>query len=290
MSEGEKIDNTNKNCTDSIIEIKNTSVSYRTDKISRGVVDVTLDIKRGSFVAILGSNGSGKSTLAKLINGFLLPDTGKVTVAGISTVDESRIYDIRSKVGIVFQNPDNQMVATIIEDDIAFGPENLGVPRAEIRERVDWALKTVGMYEYRERTAQRLSGGQKQRVAIAAVLAMQPEVLILDESTAMLDPRGRSEVMETAHMLNKEKGMTVILITHYMDEAVNADEVIVLYEGRVVANGTPQDVFLQSQSLRQIGLELPIATRVAEKLRESGFDISLTLTDEEFVEAICQLK
>lgn len=276
---------------DNIITINNASVIYQKDNlITHALTQVTLEIKRGSFIAILGRNGSGKSTLAKLLNASLLPDIGEIFVDGINTNDESRAFDIRSKVGMVFQNPDNQMVATIIEDDLAFGPENLGIPRAEIRERVDWALKTVGMYEHRLRATQKLSGGQKQRVAIAAVLSMAPDVLILDEATAMLDPRGREEVMDTARKLNTEKHMTIVLITHYMDEAVCADKIIVLDEGRVVTEGTPIEVFRQVDLIKKAGLEFPTPAEAAFKLKTLGYNIPVVLTDDELVEALCQLK
>ena len=209
-----------------IIEINNVSFSYKTDDVMTvGVKNISLNIAEGEFFVLLGHNGSGKSTLAKLINGFLSPNEGEITVNGIKTSDEKRIFDLRSTVGMVFQNPDNQMVASIIEDDIAFGCENLGVAPDEIRRRVDWALETVGMSEHKTRTPFKLSGGQKQRVAIAAILAMMPKVLILDESTSMLDPEGRKEVIETVKRLNSEHGMTVMLITHYMDEAVSADRI-----------------------------------------------------------------
>ncbi|MDR0751482.1 MAG: energy-coupling factor transporter ATPase [Christensenellaceae bacterium] len=276
---------------DNIIEINDVSVTYQKDSsVIHAISHLTLNIKRGSFVAILGRNGSGKSTLAKLLNASLLPDSGEIFVDGINTTNEERAFDIRSKVGMVFQNPDNQMVATIIEDDLAFGPENLGIPREEIRKRVDWALKTVGMYEHRMRATQKLSGGQKQRVAIAAVLAMSPEVLILDEATAMLDPRGRSEVMDTARKLNKEKNITVVLITHYMDEAVDVDEIVVLDSGCIATKGSPLEVFEQIDIIKNTGLEFPTATETSLKLRGLGYDIPVVLTDESLVEALCQLK
>lgn len=275
----------------SLIELKNVSFDYKNgDESSRGVKNVNLSIGKGRFVVLVGHNGSGKSTLAKLLNGFLTPDSGDVTVGGINTKETERIFEIRTRVGMVFQNPDNQMVASIIEDDLAFGPENLGVPRDEIKRRIDWALQTVDMEEYRNGTPYKLSGGQKQRIAIAAVLAMLPEVLILDEATAMLDPKGRAEVMETARRLNKENGMTVILITHYMDEAVGADDVIVLNDGEIVLNGSPEEVFGQADTIRAAGLELPIATRVAQELRRAGYDVPSVLRDNELAEAVCRLK
>ena len=235
-------------------------------------------------------NGSGKSTLAKLLNGFLLPDEGFVKINGLDTADENLVYEIRSKIGMVFQNPDNQMVASIIEDDLAFGPENLGVPREEIEKRITWALETVNMSEHRHRAPTKLSGGQKQRIAIAGVLSMLPEILVLDESTAMLDPKGRAEVLETASRLNREKGMTVILITHYMDEAINADKVIVLNEGELLLSGTPREVFGANDIIKRSSLELPIASAVSVKLKDMGFDVGFALTDEELVENICKLK
>jgi energy-coupling factor transport system ATP-binding protein len=274
-----------------IIEIKNASYSYKTEEGQTEAVNgVTLDIEKGSFVVFLGHNGSGKSTLAKMCNGFLLPDTGEVLVNGVSTKEEDKIYEIRTKVGLVFQNPDNQMVASIIEDDIAFGPENLGIPREEIIERVNWALEVVGMESYRTHTPFKLSGGQKQRIAIAGILAMKPTVLILDESTAMLDPKGRKEVLETIKKLNKEQNITVILITHYMDEALDADKVVVLNEGKVLLAGTPREIFSQQEIITKTKLELPIATYISNELQNAGILVGLSLTDDELVEGICQLK
>lgn len=274
-----------------IIEIKNASYSYKTEEgATEAVNSVTLDIYKGSFVVFLGHNGSGKSTLAKMCNGFLLPDSGDVFVNGINTKEEKHIYDIRSTVGLVFQNPDNQMVASIIEDDIAFGPENLGVPREEIIERVDWALNVVGMEKYRAHTPFKLSGGQKQRIAIAGILAMKPTVLILDESTAMLDPKGRKEVLETIKKLKCEQNITVILITHYMDEALDADNVVVLNEGKILMQGAPKEIFSKKDLLAKTKLELPIATYVSNALQISGIPVPISLTDEELVEGICQSK
>ena len=276
---------------DNVITIKNVSFDYVTgEQVSRGVKNVNLEIERGSFVVLLGHNGSGKSTLAKLLNGFLAPKEGEIIVDGINTADEDKIFDLRSRVGMVFQNPDNQMVASIIEDDLAFGPENLGVEREEIGRRIDWALDIVNMSEHRHRTPTKLSGGQKQRVAIAAVLAMLPNILILDESTAMLDPKGRSEVLETARRLNKEENMTVILITHYMDEAISADRIVVMNEGEVILDGAPYEVYKQTDIIREAGLELPVAARVSEELIKKGYPIKFCLTDEELAEEICQLK
>lgn len=273
---------------DNIIELKNVSYDYVSgDIITRGVKDVTLDIERGSFVAFVGHNGSGKSTLAKLLNGFFVPDKGKVFVEGIDTADDDKIFDIRKKVGMVFQNPDNQMVASIVEDDLAFGPENLGVPREEIGKRIDWALKTVNMEGQNKRTPNKLSGGQKQRISIAAILVMKPDVLILDESTAMLDPKGREEVMETIMRLNKEEGMTVILITHYMEEVILADKVVVMNDGEVVLHGTPKEVYKELETIRNAQLELPIITQVVVELKNRGYNVPLSLTKEELVEALC---
>jgi len=273
-----------------VIELKNVSFDYNNgDDTSRGVKNIDLEIGKGSFVVLLGHNGSGKSTLAKLLNGFLIPDAGDVLVGGINTKEEKRIFEIRARVGMVFQNPDNQMVASIIEDDLAFGPENLGVPREEIKKRVDWALSVVDMEAYRTGTPYKLSGGQKQRVAIAAILAMLPEILILDEATAMLDPKGRGEVMETARRLNKENGMTVVLITHYMDEAIGADSVIVMCDGEILKRGTPEEVFGEPELIKKAGLELPVASRVAQALRDAGYDLPPVLLDEELVEAVCRL-
>ncbi|MFA6867531.1 MAG: energy-coupling factor transporter ATPase [Clostridia bacterium] len=272
-----------------IIKVENVDFAYRTNEgKTDALCDVSLDIKKGEFVVLLGHNGSGKSTLAKLLNGFLTPDSGKITVLGMDTTDESHIYDIRSKVGLVFQNPDNQLVASIIEDDIAFGPENLGVPREEIIRRVAWALDVVNMSSYRKHTPFKLSGGQKQRIAIAGILAMLPEVLVLDESTAMLDPKGRGEVLDTIKKLNKEKGVTVILITHYMDEAIDADKVVVLDKGKILTCGTPKEIFSDVETIFSTQLELPVATKTSYDLRLAGFDIPLVLTDEELVEALCQ--
>lgn len=275
-----------------VIELKNVDYSYKSneDEITVGVKDVSLSINEGEFVALLGHNGSGKSTLAKLFNGFLTPDTGDVVVYGINTKEEKRVFEIRSKVGMVFQNPDNQMVASIIEDDIAFGAENLGVEREEIIRRVDWALESVNMLEHKNHTPFKLSGGQKQRIAIAAILAMMPEVLILDESTAMLDPKGRKEVLDIIKKLNKERGMTVMLITHYMEEAIDADKVYVMNEGRIIGQGKPSEVFTDAQMIHSAKLELPVASQISHKLKQNGFSINDCLTIDELVEGICQLQ
>ena len=248
---------------------------------------IDLEIEEGSFVAVLGHNGSGKSTLAKLMNAILLPSSGKVYVDGIDTADEERLLDIRRTVGMVFQNPDNQIVANVVEDDVAFAPANLGVPSEEIRRRVDEALKTVGMYEYRLHAPHLLSGGQKQRVAIAGVLAMQPRCVVLDEPTAMLDPVGRREVVATVTRLCREKGMTVVLITHHMSECVGADRLIVMSEGAIVADGSPREVFSQVELLRSEGLSVPATTELIYSLRQEGFDLPLeALTVGECADAV----
>lgn len=274
----------------SIIEINDVSFSYKTDEsLAVGVKNVSLSVEEGEFFVLLGHNGSGKSTLAKLINGFLSPDEGKITVADIDVADENRVFDLRSTVGMVFQNPDNQMVASIIEDDIAFGCENLGVPPEEIRRRVDWALETVGMSDRKNGTPFKLSGGQKQRVAIAAILAMLPKVLILDESTSMLDPEGRKEVLDTVRTLNKEHGMTVILITHYMDEAVSADRIGVMNGGELVITGSPNEVFGNPKVLKEARLELPFATAVAYELAAKGIPVGVCLDDDALTEELCRL-
>ncbi len=248
---------------------------------------VTLHIEKGSFVAVLGKNGSGKSTLAKLTNAINLPESGQVLVEGMDTREEKNTDLIRRKVGMVFQNPDNQIVATIVEDDVAFGPENLGVEPGEIRRRVDDSLKAVGMYEFRHAEPYKLSGGQKQRVAIAGILAMQTDCIVLDEPTAMLDPNGRREVLSTVLRLNRERGITVMMITHFMDEAVQADRVIVIDGGKVVSDGSPREVFTQTQHLKRCGLDVPQATALAEQLAQSGVKIKTDVLDEkECVEAI----
>lgn len=244
--------------------------SVQTRKVLRGV---SLDVEKGEFVALLGHNGSGKSTIAKMFNAMLLPAGGKVYIDGMDTLDESLLYEIRRRVGLVLQNPDNQLVASIVEEDVAFGPENLGVPPKEIRERVDDALKAVEMYDYRLNAPYKLSGGQKQRIAIAGIIAMRPDCIVLDEPTAMLDPRGREEVLRTIHRLNREKNITIILITHYMDEAVQADRVIVMDSGRILTQGTPGEVFSQVELLKQHKLDVPQATELVYRLRASGFPL-----------------
>jgi len=275
---------------DIMINIENVSYEYKSyvdDTIQLAVKDLSLEIKKGEFLAILGHNGSGKSTLAKMMNGMILPTRGEVYVNGINTRDEDKIWDIRSKAGMVFQNPDNQIVATIVEEDVAFGPENLGIPPKEIRKRVDDSLEAVGMSEYKKHAPHLLSGGQKQRVAIAGILAMEPDCIIFDEPTAMLDPSGRKEVMETITKLNKEKNKTIVLITHFMDEAVLADRVMVLNEGENVLMGTPREIFSQVEKLKELGLDVPQVTELAYELRKEGFDIRKDcITIEELVESL----
>ena len=257
-----------------IISFNNVHFTYPgdDDETLRGI---DLEIEEGTFVAVLGHNGSGKSTLAKHMNAILVPDEGKVTVAGLDTADENGIIDLRRNIGMVFQNPDNQIVANVVEDDVAFAPENLGVAPEEIRKRVDDALRQVGMYELRKHAPHLLSGGQKQRVAIAGVIAMQPKIIVLDEPTAMLDPQGRAEVVSTVSKLCREKGMTVILITHHMDECVDADRLIVMSNGRIVADGSPEKVFSMVELMEKEGLTVPETTRVLYELRGQGIDVPL---------------
>lgn len=236
---------------------------------------VDLEIGRGSFVAVLGHNGSGKSTLAKQFNAILLPEGGKVWIDGMDTSDEALMLEIRRRVGMVFQNPDNQIVSNVVEEDVAFAPENLGVPPAEIRKRVDEALKTVGMYEYREHAPHRLSGGQKQRVAIAGALAMGPECMVFDEPTAMLDPQGRKDVIKIIELLSREYGVTVVLITHHMEETVNADRIVVMKGGRIALDGAPREVFTKAEEMHALGLSVPATTEVMFELNKCGFDLPL---------------
>ena len=273
-----------------IITVDNLIFEYTdedTGEKNRVLDNVSLNVKEGEFLAVLGHNGSGKSTLAKHFNAILLPTDGKVFVDGIDTSDESRLFDIRRRVGMVFQNPDNQMVATIVEEDVAFAPENLGVSREEIRERVVNALDTVGMTAFKRHAPHMLSGGQKQRVAIAGVLAMQPEILVMDEPTAMLDPNGRAEVIQTIKKLNREMGMTVILITHYMDEAVQADRVIVVDSGHISMEGAPRDIFPQVDRLVDLGLDTPQSTYLIYMLNKLGLDFNpRVLNDKECAEEL----
>ena len=252
--------------------------------------DISLSVEKGSFVAVLGHNGSGKSTFAKHINAILVPDEGKMYVDGMDTAQEDNLFAIRQKAGMVFQNPDNQIVATIVEEDVAFAPENLGVAPEEIRQRVDDALKAVKMYHYRKHAPTQLSGGQKQRVAIAGVIAMQPDCIILDEPTAMLDPQGRQEVMETIRRLNREKGITIILITHYMEEAAQADRIVVIDGGRVLLDDAPKQVFSQVETLKAVGLDVPQVTELAHLLRQEGVEIEKDIISaEECVAALAAL-
>ena len=277
----------------SIIKTQQLRFSYAADEgsVPPVVLDgVDLEIAEGSFVAVLGHNGSGKSTLAKHMNAILLPTGGKVYVSGIDTADEDALLDIRRTVGMVFQNPDNQIVANVVEEDVAFAPENLGVPSEEIRRRVDEALRQVGMYEYREHAPHLLSGGQKQRVAIAGVIAMRPRCIVLDEPTAMLDPIGRSEVMKTIRALNRTSGVTVVLITHHMDEAAMADRLVVMAKGKIVSDGPPRQVFRQVEALKSGGLTVPETTELLWQLRQAGVDVPLdALSDEECAQALYRL-
>ena len=278
-----------------MIETQNLSFIYREEDMESGEIkeekvlkDINIEIEKGSFTAILGHNGSGKSTLAKHFNAILLPSGGKVYVKGMDTADENNIFNIRQSAGMVFQNPDNQMVAALVEDEVAFAPENLGVEPKEIRRRVDECLEIVNMTKYAQSSPSKLSGGQKQRVAIASVLAMNPEILILDEPTAMLDPKGRSEVIKTIKMLNEEKDITVVLITHYMDEAAQADRTVVIDDGEIVLDGTPKEVFKNVEKLKSLGLDVPQVTELAYELRKMGIEISddVLTVDECFDEII----
>lgn len=275
---------------ENLIEAREVAFAYAAgeEEAPREVLHgVDLSVTTGCFVALLGHNGSGKSTLAKHFNALLLPTGGQVLVKEMATADEDRKYDIRRTVGMVLQNPDNQLVSTIVEEDVAFGPENLGVPPAEIRRRVETALRAVGMWEFRHHAPHKLSGGQKQRIAIAGVLAMQPDCIVLDEPTAMLDPQGRCEVMNTVRALNREQGITVVLITHYMEEAVSADRVVVMDDGRVVMDGTPREVFAEVEALRALQLDVPQPTELCWKLRREGVPLPPdVLTVEECVQAL----
>ena len=274
---------------DPIIRIENLTFAY-SETEEPVIKGLSLEIERGSFVAVLGHNGSGKSTLAKHLNAVLLPTEGKVYVNGMDSSDEDCLIDIRRSVGMVFQNPDNQIVASVVEDDVAFAPENLGVPSAEIRRRVDEALRSVGMYDYRLHAPHRLSGGQKQRVAIAGVLAMEPECIVLDEPTAMLDPIGRREVLAAIEKLRRRKGMTVILITHHMDECIDADRLIVMSGGRIVADGAPREVFSDVEGMCAEGLAVPETTELIYGLRAAGWDVPLeALSVDECADAIAKI-
>ena len=275
-----------------MIEVKDVCFVYPGNSENKSVTalsDIRLHINKGEFVGIIGHNGSGKSTLSKLLNAIIFPTTGDVIINGLNTKDHEHLWDIRQTAGMVFQNPDNQLVATIVEEDVAFGPENLGVPSLEIRERVDRALATVDMLAYAHQKPHQLSGGQKQRIAIAGILAMEPECIIFDEPTAMLDPSGRREVMETIRKLNQEKNMTIIHITHYMSEIINADRIIVLDAGKIVMEGTPVEIFKNVSALKKIGLDVPQMTELAYELRKEGMNIKDSiLSIDEMVDALCQ--
>jgi energy-coupling factor transport system ATP-binding protein len=283
---------------ENIIEAREVRFHYRNEfeenagqkPVKEILKGINLDIKKGEFVAILGHNGSGKSTIAKHFNAVLLPCGGTVYVEGIDTKDESRLFDIRQRVGMVFQNPDNQIVATIVEEDVAFALENLGVEPDEMRQRVDDALKAVGMYEYREHAPHQLSGGQKQRVAIAGIIAMRPNCIVLDEPTAMLDPKGRREVLKTIRELNRNYGITIILITHYMDEAAKADRVVVMDDGRIIFDDVPREVFSHVEELKAVGLDVPQVTELAYELKKNGLEIDgHIITEEECIEALIRI-
>lgn len=283
-----------------MVEAKNVSYEYtkvvevqgeNTERKLMALDNINIDIEKGSFVAVLGHNGSGKSTFAKHLNALVTPSEGTIFVDGMDTKNDELVWKIRQNTGMVFQNPDNQLVATIVEEDVAFGPENLGIEPSEIRKRVDKSLKMVGMDGFQKDTPSKLSGGQKQRIAIAGILAMKPQCIVLDEPTAMLDPQGRQDVMETIHKLNKENGITIILITHYMDEAVSADKVYVIDDGKMVMQGTPREIFSQVDKMKYYGLDVPQVTETAYNLRKMGIDIPQDiLTVDEMVGAICRLK
>ena len=270
----------------SLLSLKGVSFSY--DKKTSVIKDLSLDISKGEYVAIIGHNGSGKSTLAKLFNALVIPDEGEVVVDGMSSKDKKSLFEIRKRVGVVFQNPDNQLVASTVEDDVAFGPENLGYSREEIKERIDFALSSVNMLDFKNSMASRLSGGQKQRIAVAGMLAIKPEVLVLDESTAMLDPKGRKDLLSVAKKLNDE-GMTIITITHYMEEVLFADKVIVMSDGKIVKIGTPKEIFALSDELKSLGLELPLSVYLKNKIeKEVGVNLGDIMTDDELTEALCK--
>ena len=280
----------NRSDKDILFDIRNVSHTFETEegKSFEALKNITAQIRKGEFTAIIGTNGSGKSTLARHLNALLLPTEGELLVDGMNTSDENAVWKIRQKVGMVFQNPDNQLVAAIVEEDVAFGPENLGVPPEEIRERVEQALEKVGMTAYRGQAPSMLSGGQKQRIAIAGVLAMQPDCIVLDEPTAMLDPKGRAEVMATIHELNEKEGITIVLITHFMEEAVTADRVMVIDRGVLQMDGTAREVFSQADKLTEIGLDVPVAADLSRRLRKAGMAVSENcMTDEELGEALC---
>ncbi|EIS9663378.1 energy-coupling factor transporter ATPase [Clostridioides difficile] len=276
---------------DNIVKVNNISFEYITDEAKLKAIDnLSLDVKKGEFVAIIGHNGSGKSTLSKNLNAILMPTEGNILIDDMDTKEEERLWDIRQTAGMVFQNPDNQIVATIVEEDVAFGTENLGIEPKEIRRIVEESLKSVGMYDLRDRQPHLLSGGQKQRVAIAGIIAMRPKCIIFDEATAMLDPSGRKEVMKTIKRLNKEENITVIHITHFMEEAVEADRVVVMEKGKKILEGTPREVFSKIKMLKEIGLDVPCMTELSSLLIEEGINISSDiLTVDEMVMELCQL-
>ncbi|ADO77784.1 energy-coupling factor transporter ATPase [Halanaerobium praevalens] len=272
----------------SLIELNGVDFLYANDDSDRPALqNIDLQIEAGDFAVVIGSNGSGKSTLAKLLNVLLTPSKGKIFVDGLNTLDPDNTWKIRQKVGMVFQNPDNQLVASMVEDDVAFGPENLGIPTEEIRHRVDKSLEMVGMAGFQKFAPHKLSGGQKQRVAIAGVIAMEPDCIVLDEPTAMLDPQGRKEVMETVQYLNKEKGITVVHITHFMEEAVEADKVVVMNQGEILRQGSPKSIFRLVKQLKDVNLDIPVAVEVAQLLREEGIKVPDILSIDELVEALC---
>ena len=277
----------------SIIKVENVSYDYRRFEEEKlpAVRGVSFEIEEGEFVVIGGANGSGKSTLAKMLNGLLKPTCGKIEVLGMDVSNDEKVFEIRRNVGIVFQNPDNQTVASIVEDDVAFGPENLGVPREEIVSRVQWALKAVGMEEYAKSTPFKMSGGQKQRIAIAGILAMKPKIIVLDEATSMLDPNGRKEVMSVLKKLNEEENMTVIHITHHMEEAADADRTLVMDGGKLVMDGAPREVFADGEKLKEHALSLPVAAELADMLRKAGLPVrESVLSEDELLEEIWRLK
>ena len=279
---------------DKMITCENVSFKYRVNEGEEekfAVNGVSFEVEKGEFLVVLGHNGSGKSTIAKHMNALLLPSEGVVIVDGLNTLDDKNLWEIRSRAGMVFQNPDNQLVATIVEEDVAFGPENLGVPPEEIRKRVDESLKRVGMYEYRRHAPHLLSGGQKQRIAIAGILAMKPKCIIFDEPTAMLDPSGRKEVLDNIREINKKYGITIVLITHYMDEAAQADRVIVMDNGKIILEGKPREVFSNVKQMKDIGLDVPQVTELCYELKSNGINIDTNILNvDEMVNALCQLK
>lgn len=273
-----------------MFDVRHLTHSYETEEGEKftALCDVSCKIRKGEFTAVIGTNGSGKSTLARHLNALILPTEGDILVEGMSVNDMDNIWPIRQKVGMVFQNPDNQLVAAVVEEEVAFGPENIGVPQEEILRRVDEALAKVGMTQYRHHSPAMLSGGQKQRIAIAGVLAMKPDCIILDEPTAMLDPQGRKEVMDTVHELNEKEGISVVLITHFMEEAVTADRVLVIHKGRLVMDGTPREIFSQPEKLRAIGLDVPVPAELAHLLHKKGLAVREDcMTDEELGDALC---